>query len=255
MENSSPPILNILDMTRIIRKNAKKKTYSKACYMLSCRIRGESLFFYNGKHFEVKTGDILYIPFGSTYSQECKSEEIVCFHLEAYSSLPDKMFVFRCENEQSRDRRCTLFTDAYSAWESKEENYKYRCMSLLYEILAEGSIKFSESKKSPQIIKEAVDYLEVHLFDHDLSIEKICAENNLSRAYFNKLFKYEYGLTPVEYINKQRIKKARFFLDSGNYTNEEIAQLCGFNNIKYFYVVFKRITGLTTKEYRAIDPQ
>lgn len=255
MENSSPPILNILDLTRIIRKNAKQKTHSKACYMLSCRIRGESLFFYNGRHFEVKTSDILYIPFGSTYSQECKSEEIVCFHLEAYSSLPDKMFVFQCESEERRDRICALFKAASEVWESKQENYKYRCTALLYEILSEINIKFSEPKKYPQIIKEAVNYLEAHLFEHELSIEKLCSENNLSRAYFNKLFKNAYGITPIEYINKQRIKKARFLLDSGNYTNEEIALLCGFNSIKYFYVVFKKITGLTTKEYRAIDPQ
>ena len=38
-------------------------------------------------------------------------------------------------------------------------------------------------------------------------------------------------------------------LRSQLYTREEIASLCGFENIKHFYVVFKQITGCTTGEY------
>ena len=33
------------------------------------------------------------------------------------------------------------------------------------------------------------------------------------------------------------------------YTREEIAHLCGFDNVKHFYVVFKQVTGMTTGQY------
>lgn len=252
MNSSNVPILNILDIIRLKRKNTRQKTQNKSCYVLSCRISGESLFFYNDTSVTVKTGDILYIPYGSSYSQECKSEEIICFHLEAYSSLADKILIFRNESKENIDNICAAFKAASAEWNNKEYNYEYRCMAILYEILSAYNIRFTESKKHPAILKNAVNYLEGHISDLDFTIEKLCKETNISRVYFNKLFKNTYGITPIEYINNLRIKKAKFLLDSGNYTNGEIAQLCGFSDIKYFYVVFKKITGLTTKEYKSL---
>ena len=68
--------------------------------------------------------------------------------------------------------------------------------------------------------------------------------------YFNKLFAQVYQCPPTVYANQKRIERAKQFLQSGGFSNEEIASLCGFNDVKYFYVVFKKITGMTTKEYR-----
>ena len=251
MKSSNIPILNILDVIYIKRENTKLKTYNKSCYVLSCRISGESVFFYNNTHVTVKAGDILFIPYGISYSQECENEEIICFHLEAYNSLPDEILVFPNEKKETADKVCALFKSASAKWRNKEYNYKYKCMAILYEILSVCDITVADSRKIPSIIKSAIKFLECHIFDLDLSIDKICKNNNLSRTHFNKLFKKTYGITPVKYINNQRIKKAKFLLRNGNYTNEEIAHLCGFGNIKYFYVVFKNITGQTTKEYRS----
>ena len=44
-------------------------------------------------------------------------------------------------------------------------------------------------------------------------------------------------------------RKAKILLKSGIYTREEIAKQCGFNDVKYFYTVFKNITGFTTGKY------
>ncbi len=38
-------------------------------------------------------------------------------------------------------------------------------------------------------------------------------------------------------------------LDSNLYMREEIALLCGYDNVKHFYVVFKQVTGMTTGQY------
>lgn len=88
-----------------------------------------------------------------------------------------------------------------------------------------------------------------HFCDTDLSLDYVCSVSNVSRAYFNRIFLKEYGTTPVKYIQKKRIEKAMILVGSGDYTREEIAALCGFKDIKYFYTVFKKVTGMTTKEY------
>ncbi|MBQ9131846.1 MAG: helix-turn-helix transcriptional regulator [Clostridia bacterium] len=107
-----------------------------------------------------------------------------------------------------------------------------------------------EPQKSVELLKPAITYLDAHLFDADLSFERAHKRAHISRTYFNKLFYQAYGCTPTAYVNGQRIERAKRLLISGGFSNEEIASLCGFNDVKYFYVIFKKLTGVTTKGYK-----
>lgn len=247
MKNTDMPILKILDIIHITRENVKIKTNNKNCYVLSCRLQGESLFLYKNARYYVERGDILFIPFGASYIQECEKEELICFHLEAYCNLSDKLTVFKSKNN---DQICKLFFKASEEWKNQSEGFSCRCMAYLYEILSTCNIMETKRDTDDDHINNIINYIENHLSESDLSVEKICKAVNLSRTYFNKVFKSFYNTTPIAYINTLRVKKAQFLLESGNYTNEEIAHLCGFNDVKYFYVIFKKITNKTTKEFK-----
>ncbi|MBQ8764291.1 MAG: helix-turn-helix transcriptional regulator [Clostridia bacterium] len=242
------PVWSILDIISLNRHNCRLNTSNKSCYVLSCRIRGDSLFFVDGVQYTVQTGDILYIPYGASYRQWCVQEEVVCFHLEVYGELSDSIQVIRTENAKEI---CTLFQKAADLWRKKDANYEYRCLSLLYSILSLCGEELMVTGKYPShAIRNAVDYLDAHIFDVDLTVANLCENVHISRSYFNRITKELYGCTPKTYINIQRIKKAKSLLCNGNYTNEEIARLCGFGDVKYFYVLFKKYTGMTTGEYR-----
>lgn len=241
----SPFMFKILEIVKTKRNNFKIRTNSKSCYAISCRISGKSLFFYDNKQHTVNKGDILYIPYGASYSQECESEEIICFHLEAFSDVSDNIGIFSTDDP---DIVCSLFEKAHQEWQKRGFNYKYRCMALLYEILSHAGFEENNDLKITPY-NTALEYLNSHLYDTDFSISDLCERSNISRSYFNEIFKKQNGCTPMEYINSARINKAKLLLKSGNYTKEEVSSLCGFNDIKYFFVVFKKITGKTTKEY------
>ena len=100
-----------------------------------------------------------------------------------------------------------------------------------------------------------MQYLSTHVFEQDFSVETLCENANISRTYFNKIFKETYNTTPIKYINDIRINKAKLLLKSGNYSNEEIAFLCGFNDVKYFYVIFKKLTNQTTLKCKNTEHQ
>lgn len=241
------PIVYIKHIIQIKRHSFKQKTINKSCSVLSCRISGESAFLFAGENHVIKTGDVLYIPFGSTYYQECHNEEIVCFHFESRCDMKDEILICNAENTEEL---CSLFKKAAAEWKNKNPNYKCRCMSIFYEILSLCNFDLIGTKKVSNRLCKVAEYLDSHIYDSELTVDKLCHIANFSRMYFNKVFKNEYGVTPIEYINIQRIKKAKFLLESDGYSNEEISYLCGFNNVKYFYVVFKKITGMTTGEYK-----
>ena len=101
-----PPFVQITEVVRICRRNFKIKTTNKSCFVLSCRLRGKSLFLYNEKEHPVNRGDILYIPRGSSYAQESAGEEVVYIHFDACSELADHIRIFPAADP---DRVCALF--------------------------------------------------------------------------------------------------------------------------------------------------
>ena len=238
----------IIDVIRLKRKDVELNTINKSCYCLSCRLNGKSSFSYNKDILNVETGDILYIPKNCSYSQKTRTEEVVCFHLEAYGEPLNELVVLR---NKFQDEICRLFDESEKIWKQKKDNYYYSCLSILYRILSLSNIDFSNSSvPEAEKIKSSLEYLSANIFNPQLSVEELYNLSNIGRTRFNEIFKMIYGCTPRRYIYSERVNKAKLLLKSGNYTNEEIACLCGFLDVKYFYVVFKKVTGKTTKEYK-----
>ncbi len=87
--------------------------------------------------------------------------------------------------------------------------------------------------------------------DAALSAQKIADEMGISGAYLRKQFFEAKGLSVNEALNRVRIGQAEELLVSTQMTVEEIAQEIGFDNTKYMFVLFKRVTGMTPGQYRA----
>ena len=237
----------IQEVVHVKRENMRIKTDSKDTYVLSCRLFGESTFFYNGEAKKVSRGDVLYIPYGANYSQSCQMEEIVAIHLDISGDMPKDIQIFSSENPEEM---CRLFSDIALFWKATSSEAYYQCMANLYKLIAiTGIANDPASIEEFGIITQAVHYLQAHLFDKNLVMEKVYRQCPFSQTSFIKHFRKYFGCTPVKYVNQHRIQKAQTLLRSQLYTREEIASLCGFENVKYFYVVFKQIAGCTTGEY------
>ncbi len=240
------PNATINDIIRLKRTNATITTASKSCSALSCRIQGESLFFYNGRSVTVNRGDILWIPRGASYSQKSQKEEVIVFHIDADNLLENKISVFRPKDPNAI---CDLFVRAYSLWTQKKPNFVFSALSVMFEILAQSDFNTPTKDDCPPIIQPSVDYLNAHFDDPDLKLSEVCKQSFISGTYFNRIFNSYFGCSPLVYVNRLRIRKAKQLLGSCYYTREEVAALSGFNNVKYFYTLFKKSTGLTTAEY------
>jgi AraC family transcriptional regulator of adaptative response / methylphosphotriester-DNA alkyltransferase methyltransferase len=93
-----------------------------------------------------------------------------------------------------------------------------------------------------------------HIFDTCFDDrDKLAAEIkelNISQNYFIHLFRQQFNMTPLEYINKLRVEKAMQLLSDTDINILNVALLCGFGSLSTFYEFFKKQVGLTPKEYR-----
>ena len=72
----------------------------------------------------------------------------------------------------------------------------------------------------------------------------------IDEQYLCKLFKRETGIGFVDYINNTRIANAKRLLVISSSKINSIAFEVGYNNLSHFNKTFRKLTGLTPKEYR-----
>lgn len=84
----------------------------------------------------------------------------------------------------------------------------------------------------------------------DLGLKNLAMQLNVNPSYLSTLFKKETGSTLTEYVNQKRIEHAVFLLNSSSLQIQMIAQYSGIPDVNYFTKTFKKIIGITPKEYR-----
>lgn len=97
-------------------------------------------------------------------------------------------------------------------------------------------------------IARACEYIEEHIYE-ELSLQEIADFLHISESHFKQKFKLQIGISPRNYINKQKIQKiCREMSVDSNLT--ELANKYSFCNSAYFSVVFKKYTNQTPTEYK-----
>lgn len=81
-------------------------------------------------------------------------------------------------------------------------------------------------------------------------LAELSAKACVSTGHFSRVFKQLTGMNVTDYINAKRLAQAKELLLSTDDTIESIALVCGFQGMRHFYQIFKRLTGVTPKTYR-----
>ncbi len=92
-------------------------------------------------------------------------------------------------------------------------------------------------------------YIREHLTEK-IGIEVLCRKACMSKSSFFRLFKETFGLSPVEYIIRERIQMAKNLLSDRTINITAACYQSGFNNLNYFARLFKRVEGITPKEFQ-----
>jgi AraC-like DNA-binding protein len=94
-------------------------------------------------------------------------------------------------------------------------------------------------------------YIHEHLTEN-IPIDALCRKAYLSRNIFFKWFKEQFGITPLQYINRERLKLAKQLLADRNNTVSQVSMQCGFNDTNYFIRLFRSAEGITPGTYQLI---
>ncbi|MFZ5987855.1 MAG: AraC family transcriptional regulator [Bacillota bacterium] len=112
----------------------------------------------------------------------------------------------------------------------------------------ENSIK-NKSPKLKELIQASVSYIHNN-YERDISLKDIAQYVFLSSSYFTRAFKEEVGISPINYLLKVRIERAKELLKDTDIKISDIALNIGFSNQQRFNDIFKKYVRITPLQYR-----
>lgn len=112
-------------------------------------------------------------------------------------------------------------------------------------IYEKEAISLSSSNRLAFVIR----YIREHL-DEELNIDALSDKAYMSESNFYRVFKNELGLSPIAFINNERLKKASSLLKDPKRQVKEVYLECGFNSLSYFNRVFKRAYHMSPSAYQ-----
>ena len=148
-------------------------------------------------------------------------------------------------------------TEEYQNKSWKYEDITYSLTKVLltriFRCLPARKAKRSNSGLSKKQVSSYIEIAQRYIrqnYDKQISVDDVAKACGLSKQYLQRIFKREKSTSVIACIVKYRIEQACRYLLNTDYPVAKIAQLVGFNDLKYFYIQFKKIVGETPIHYK-----
>lgn len=139
-------------------------------------------------------------------------------------------------------------SDIFSALKSKQLLLELVCYYM--ESCPPGTVSLIEhSFDSP--LSDAVAYVEEHL-NENVTVQQMAEAAGYHASHFTALFRQHLGISPGQFILSKKTERAAELLTATSMPVSAIAEALGFASQFYFSNFFKKQTGMTPSQYRAI---
>ena len=100
-----------------------------------------------------------------------------------------------------------------------------------------------------KFISNAKKIVDENINNPEFSVDVLCESSGMSRTSFYCKLKALTGQSPTEFIRVMRLKRATELLKEGGYAINEISDMVGFSETKYFREVFKKYYKMSPSRY------
>lgn len=214
----------------------------------------------NGKILccEFSMDDVLYGPHDAYFRKMSEITNGMSFMMLFQQDLHDARLKFTFSTETQRKIEQLLFR-MLEEYQNAELLYEDFLQLQIQELLLLFIREYAQSPshqpseefycRYKNIVQDVIVYINQHYSD-PLTLEDMCRLSMMSKTYFCYLFKIQTKKTFVEYLVDLRVAKASELLEHSAKSITEISQEVGFQDSTHFARTFKKIKGLTPREYR-----
>lgn len=210
--------------------------------------QGEGLLSLDEERIRFSTGSLVF-AFPGEHLQLCEGNNVAFVYAD-FSGLRAETLLQRFSINRD-NRYFEGFGGMIPFWKENLLRASPETIDLAAESVILHTLSRMRSEKPTQneIITSILQITENNFNDPSLSIVSIGNELSYHPKYLSHLFKKEMGVGFSEYLRDKRINYARTLFDHGIDSIKNVALLSGFNDPLYFSSVFKKVTGISPKQY------
>jgi AraC-like DNA-binding protein len=120
------------------------------------------------------------------------------------------------------------------------------------EVMAQVEAALNRSKRlgseAQRIVRQAMAYIHEN-YPHPITRAGLAGHLAISERYLTRCFHQEMGITPITYLNRYRIHRAKALLEQGHTNLTEVALAVGFSDSNYFGRVFREEVGVSPSAF------
>ncbi|MEG0542137.1 MAG: AraC family transcriptional regulator [Angelakisella sp.] len=236
--------------------------HTHACLELFYCVRGTGQFYIAGDCLNVGHDDLVIINPGVEHTEVSLSDspleyivlgiDGVEFSFVGNGELRYRTHNFRDKPEEILGELKTILREM----ELRTEYYETMCRNLLEIILVRifRQIECDISVSSRHANKECAEvkrYMDAN-YAENITLDFLAELTHLNKYYLVHTFNREYGISPINYLIKRRIRESKYFLENTNYSLSQISGILGFSSSSYFSQSFKRLENISPVEYRKL---
>ena len=231
---------------------------------------GDIQYFVNGRIVTIKQGQAIFVNanrlhYGfSAMEQECLYICLV-FHPNVFGADPSPAARYIRQFSQDDQPDYLLLTDSAAISRIRriydlcrehpdwcEISVLANCCELVQQLHRKMITQDAQTDPDGDwlALRQMTGYLQTN-YTQRIRLEDIAAAGAVCRSKCCRLFREKLDTTPLEYLNRYRMEKARELLLSSGKTITETARQCGFDNPSYFSELFRKIYGISPRELRS----
>ena len=238
-------------------------------------ISGKMMYMVSDRLIEINQGDVIFVntqqPHGHRHIEyeECIFNavliptEVLKYPESLIKKYVDSVFydskfasfVFR-KGDRGHAKLAKTIDDMVEKADMKEDAYEFDMIACGYKLMAEiikrlnckGAEKIGVSPWADTLHK-MIAFIQFNYKD-PIKLEEIAEAGNVSRSQCCKIFKEIINRSPNDYLVEYRIDKSIDLIMKTDMKMTDIAYECGFNGSSYFAETFKKIVGVSPREYK-----
>ena len=238
------------------RFDISQHSHQQACFCFV--LQGSYTELYRDKTIECQPSHLIYRPAGEVHSDHFGEANARCLIIEFETKWLEGFHRESIKlNEPAIYQGSSLFWLAMRLRKELQKVDDFTSImveGLMFEIIAEmgrRTIKVSEVKQ-PHWLSQAREILHANVAER-MSLSEIAESVGVHPVYLAEMFKHHYKYTIGEYIRKLRVEFASRELSKTDAPLAHIGLASGFSHQAHFSHTFKRLTGLTPSQFRAIS--
>ena len=243
----------------------RERLQSFLCFVVCA---GSGQLVYDGQHFPLKAGDVVFLDCRRPYAHSTGGSAGELWTLQwchFYGPCVAAIYEKYCErggrpvfHPADAGRFSELMSQGYAA--AGNDDYiramwlNEKLNTLLALLMAESwqpaSLR-NPRRPARRDVAPVREYLEEHCTEK-IALESVAEHFFLNKHYLARLFKEQYGVSVNSYLTQVRITRAKQMLRFTDKAVSVIAAECGLEDANYFSRVFKKVEGVTPKQYREL---